>query len=78
MEHAKSSYVPSEKRLNVHPYSVTAIRTRLQRSMPPADTPDGPSLALGKGAVEALEHALEPFEGTVEELLESLPGAAIR
>lgn len=42
-----------------------------------ADTPDGPSVGLGKGAVEALEHALEPFDGIVDELLESLPGAAI-
>jgi hypothetical protein len=36
------------------------------------------SKLLGKGAVEAIEHALEPFEGTVNELLASLPGAAIR
>lgn len=38
-----------------------------------ADTPDGPSLGLGKGAVEAVEHALEPFGAIVEELLASLP-----
>lgn len=38
-----------------------------------ADTPDGPSLGLGKGAIEAVEHALEPFEGIVDELLASLP-----
>lgn len=38
-----------------------------------ADTPDGPSLGLGKGAIEAIEHALEPFEGVVDELLASLP-----
>jgi hypothetical protein len=43
-----------------------------------AETPDGPSVGLGKGAVEALEHALEPFEGIVDELLASLPSAAIR
>lgn len=41
------------------------------------DTPDGPSLGLGKGAVEAIEHALEPFEGIVAELMESLPHSAI-
>jgi hypothetical protein len=42
-----------------------------------ADTPDGPSLGLGKGAVEAIEHALEQFEGIVDELMESLPHSAI-
>jgi len=31
-----------------------------------ADTPDGPSLGLGLGAVEAIEAALEPFEGLVD------------
>ena len=41
------------------------------------DTPTGPSLGLGKGAVEAIEHALEPFEGIVDELMESLPDSAI-
>jgi hypothetical protein len=42
-----------------------------------ADTPDGPSLGLGFGAVQAIEAALQPFEGVVEELLASLPGAGI-
>ena len=42
-----------------------------------ADTPDGPSLGLGKGAIEAVEHALEPFDGIVDELLESLPRAGL-
>jgi hypothetical protein len=41
-----------------------------------ADTPGGPSLGLGKGAVEAIEHALEPYADIAEELLASLPGAA--
>jgi hypothetical protein len=36
------------------------------------DTPVGPSLGLGKGAIEAIEGALEPFEGIVDELLASL------
>ena len=39
--------------------------------------PDGPTLGLGKGAVEAIEHALQPFEGVVDQLLESLPHSAI-
>jgi hypothetical protein len=42
-----------------------------------ADTPGGPTLGLGKGAIEAVEHALEPFEGIVEELLASLPGTEL-
>ncbi len=37
-----------------------------------ADTTDGPSLRLGLGAVEAIEAALEPFEGLVDELMASL------
>jgi hypothetical protein len=39
-----------------------------------ADTLDGPSLGLGTRAIEAIEAALEPFEGAVEELLASLAG----
>lgn len=42
-----------------------------------ADTPGGPSLGLGKGAIEAVEHALEPFGAIVDELLDSLPRAAL-
>ena len=42
-----------------------------------ADTPDGPSLGLGKGAIEAVDHALEPFEGIVDELLASLPRSGL-
>ena len=38
-----------------------------------ADTPDGPSLGTGAGAIEAIEAALEPFEGATEDLLASLP-----
>ena len=38
-----------------------------------ADTPGGPSLGLGLGAMEAIEAALEPFHGIVDELMASLP-----
>jgi hypothetical protein len=48
------------------------------RGIASADTPDGPSLGLGIGAVEAIEAALEPFERVIDELLESLPSAALR
>jgi hypothetical protein len=37
-----------------------------------ADTTDGPSLGLGLGAMEAIEAALEPFHGIVDELMASL------
>jgi hypothetical protein len=42
-----------------------------------AETPDGPSVGLGKGRIEAIERALDPFEGIVDELLESPPRAAL-
>jgi hypothetical protein len=32
----------------------------------------GRASGLGKGAIEAVEHALEPFEGIADELLASL------
>jgi hypothetical protein len=37
-----------------------------------ADTPRGPSLGLGFAAEEAIEAALQPFDGKVAELLGSL------
>ncbi|MEP6469544.1 MAG: hypothetical protein ABJC24_07210 [Chloroflexota bacterium] len=39
-----------------------------------ADTPAGPSLGLGFGfgAIEAIEAALQPFEGIVDELVASM------
>jgi hypothetical protein len=46
-----------------------------------ADTPDGPSLGLGCGAVAAIEAALAPFEGIVDELMAACrrrPGARAR
>jgi hypothetical protein len=38
-----------------------------------ADTPDGPSLRTGWTALSALVEALEPFDGIVEQLLETAP-----
>lgn len=43
-----------------------------------ADTLDGPSLGLGEQAIEAIEMALQPFDGIVEELLASLPRSGLR
>ena len=42
-----------------------------------ADTPDGPSLGLGLEAVDAIQQALEPFDGIVDELLASLPSGGL-
>lgn len=38
-----------------------------------ADTPVGPSLGIGESAVNAVEMALQPFDGIVGELLASVP-----
>jgi hypothetical protein len=38
-----------------------------------ADTPYGPSLGLAEQAIDAIEAALEPFAGIVDELLASVP-----
>lgn len=38
-----------------------------------ADTPDGPSLGLGRLPEEALAHALQSFVGVVDELMETVP-----
>ncbi len=42
-----------------------------------ADSSDGPTLGPGLGAVEAIEAALEPFEGLVEELMASLADSSL-
>jgi hypothetical protein len=38
-----------------------------------ADTPEGPSLGWGNTPREALTEALRPFEGIIDELLDSAP-----
>ena len=38
-----------------------------------ADTPEGPSLGLGWFPLDAIAEALAPFDGIVDELLESVP-----
>ncbi len=38
-----------------------------------ADTPAGPSMGLGWFPIDALEAALEPFDGFVEELMTTVP-----
>jgi hypothetical protein len=43
------------------------------RYLASADTPDGPTLAVGSTPAQALILALEPFDGMIEELIDSLP-----
>jgi hypothetical protein len=38
-----------------------------------ADTPDGPSVGFGYLPTDALHMALAPFEGAVDDLLQSAP-----
>jgi hypothetical protein len=38
-----------------------------------ADTPDGPSIGIGRVPEDALARALRPFEGVIDELLETVP-----
>ena len=38
-----------------------------------ADTPDGPSLGLGRHPAEALADGLQPFDGYVDEPLATVP-----
>jgi hypothetical protein len=38
-----------------------------------ADTPDGPSLRTGWTPLAALVEALEPFEGIIDQLLQTAP-----
>lgn len=38
-----------------------------------ADTPHGPSLGLGWTPRQALTHALEPFGGRIDDLLQTAP-----
>jgi hypothetical protein len=48
------------------------LREMNGRWLASADTTDGPSLGVGLGAMEAIEAALEPFHGIVDELMASL------
>jgi hypothetical protein len=49
------------------------LRQVAGRWLASADTPDGPSLGLGRNPIEALADALEPFDGHVDELLATVP-----
>ncbi len=77
-------------RSNGYTYAMTVLRltcsafwvdVRLReingRWIASADTPDGPSLGLGLRALDALEAALAPFEGIVDELLAGLPHSGL-
>jgi hypothetical protein len=53
-------------------YVDVRVREINGRFIASADTPDGPTLGLGTGMVEAVRGALLPFEGVIDELLGSL------
>ena len=54
-------------------YVDVRVRELNGRFIASADTPDGPTLGIGWGAVDAISNALAPFDGLIDELLESLP-----
>lgn len=55
------------------PYVDTRLLEVNVRWIASGDTPDGPTLGLSERAIDAIESALAPFEGIVEELMASLP-----
>lgn len=54
-------------------YVDVRVRELNGRFVASADTPHGPTLGIGWEAVEAITNALAPFDGLIDELLESLP-----
>jgi hypothetical protein len=54
-------------------YVDVRVRELNGRFIASADTSAGPTLGIGWGAVEAISNALAPFDGVIDELLESLP-----
>jgi hypothetical protein len=70
------TYAMTELRLSCSAFWVDVRLLEVNgRWIASADTPDGPSLGLGERAIEAIEDALEPFEGIVSELLATVPRA---
>jgi hypothetical protein len=59
-------------------YVDVRVRELNGRFIASVDTPDGPTLGIGWGAVEAITNALAPFDGVIEELLDSLPDTSPR
>ena len=61
-------------RLTSSRFWVDVRLTRLEgRWLASADTADGPTLGLGRLPEEALTEALEPFDGYIDELMETVP-----
>lgn len=54
-------------------YVDVRVRELHGRFIASADTPDGPTMGIGWGAVDAITNALAPFDGVIDELLASLP-----
>ena len=63
-----------EFRLRGHGFWVDVRLYELNgRWLASADSPGGPTLRTGFSPLEALTEALEPFDGMIDELLESAP-----
>ena len=61
-------------RLVCSEFSADVRLTQLHgRWLASADTPHGPSLGLAWFPIDALQAALEPFDGFVEDLLTAVP-----
>jgi hypothetical protein len=54
-------------------YVDVRVRELNGRFIASADTPEGPTIGVGLGAIEAITDALAPFGDAVDELLDSLP-----
>jgi len=54
-------------------YVDVRVREFNGRFIASADSPRGPTLGTGTGAIEAIAAAVAPFDGVVDELLDSLP-----
>lgn len=57
-------------------YVDVRVRELNGRFIASADTPEGPTLGIGLGAVEAITNALAPFDEVIDELLDSLPATS--
>ncbi|HEX6656114.1 MAG TPA: hypothetical protein VF153_07880 [Candidatus Limnocylindria bacterium] len=54
-------------------YVDVRVREFEGRFVASADSPQGPTLGLGYGAIEAITAALAPFDDAIDELMDSLP-----
>jgi hypothetical protein len=58
-------------------YVDVRVRELKGRFLASADSPRGPTLGTGNDAIEAITNALAPFDGVIDELLDSLPDTSV-